>query len=420
MKYRLTESIQRRIMQELVGNDEFFKRWSGVLTPQHFKGESAERGKILQLILSEGKLHAPSFPMLEQMIQQESDRDTRKGLFDELEEIELCDKHLRRGELDDVAQQFVVNSKSLQAVEEQLKLIEEGRYAELGKPIERLIREGVGNSIVDDYFSLALNGGSDSLLSKRMATTWPSLNKYAFGGMGEEELWLVMGEMFKTHIMLHFCRAALLQSLGCFYATFEVKKTVLSARMTCLLTGCSLRDAVHEELWVLEALARQEKAFRAPFVLKEYPMHTITVDQLKSDVRLEEAKRNLKGDDTFKLVVVDYPDLMLAPKGSKTRFPTTDIYAALKRWAQEEGRRILVASQLTRTGQEQTTRGRNSVAEDKSKIDCSDATLSLNMTQEEYEQRLLRIFGVKFRVGTPHREVLLTWRPRSFKFVEID
>ena len=419
MKYNLNETTQRVILHQLCSDGAFCARWCMILKPDFFKAESEARSCIVGIIRKFFSEHwkKPGFSFVETEIQFLSN-NVQSLVEEELEEIEEVDHDFTDEELDIVVEEFVKNRSILTAMEMQIELIKERRYEDITVPLQTALRNRAVDSGMD-FFSEAVKPLLDVSVTftDRLPLIFPTINKYSYGGWGKEELWVIMGQEFKSHMLIHFALSGMLHGEDGVYVTFELSKDVILHRLTCLLTGCSLSQSINREPWVLDRLERVKHFIKGNLTVLQYPMHSMTIEEVRNRVATKEAQRG----SPFKWVCIDYPSLVLPSKTTNSHMlPLTQISGAIKRWGQEEGKRMVMASQLNREGQAAEKRGRNHVAEAKGVIDNSDAGLSLNGGEQDFKSRSLSIYLFKMRNGVPYKTIPLTWGGDSFRFKETD
>ncbi len=419
MKYSLNEDTQRAILNKLCASNLFCARWISQLEPQHFKAESEARSRILEIIKEyfDEKRKCPGFSFVQQEFQFLP--NNIRGLIEaEWEEVEEVDHDYSEDQLNSITEEFVLNRSILSAMEKQIDLVKSRDYSNVTAPLQRALRNRASDPGMDFFTQAQEEILEDSVVFQdRMPLIFPTINKYAYGGWGKTEVWVIMGQEFKSQMLLHFGFSGMLHGEDGCYVSFELDKEVILHRVTCMMTGCTLEQSIARERWVLEKLRRTRSFMEGNMTVLQYPMNTTTVGDLRNRVAVKEAERG----KPFSWVVVDYPALMLPTKGSDSnQLPLGQIVGDIKRWAQEEEKRVAIAAQLTREGQASSHRGRNHVAQDKSIIDNSDGVMSINMTEEEFKSGLLNIFISKMRNGTPYKNIPMTWGQKSFRFKETD
>jgi len=423
MRIKITERFERYFLQRLMEDDTVFVSHVQSVHSKYFDDENAYRGKICSLIREQWKDHGrrTTLDFMRELLSS-LDEPMSSDCLDELDEIEDVHLKLSTEEFDALVQNFIFARKLQEATHEQIQLLKDGKLDQVRDPILKVYEKRIvtsGDSGVD-YFNVDNRSQDFGELPPRMSTPFAVLNELLLGGIAIGEIWLIMGNVFKTQLLLQLAlHAATVCRVPTIYFTLEVDKFVLGHRADCMLTGYPLEFVIEAPQKIKKRLQLiQEWSGHTPFIIRQFPMRTATVGDLRNYVTQWEAINNKK----VGCVIIDYPDLLVPPKDTTSRqtLPTTEIYTQIGRWGQEQGVRMLVASQVTKEGGKAIITKRDGVAEDKQKVDISSAALTINMTEDEFRQGVMRLFIAKARNGTPFVEIPMRLCKPSYRFKEQD
>ncbi len=225
----------------------------------------------------------------------------------------------------------------------------------------------------------------------------------------------------KSWFITHCCKQALLQNWSAVIITLEMSERRYAARMlqsffsisrreaevkvTRLVTGKdgTLEDILREPIKRMtmrddgarsKLINRAKREFRrrAPFRIKEFATHMLTVPQLKAYLDGLERSEHFTPD----LICVDYPALMdIDPKN--LRVELSSIIAALRGIGVERNCAMVVVGQGNRESEKATLVTGAMAAEDISILATADTLLTYSQTKEEHDLGLARIFVEKAR-----------------------
>ena len=230
---------------------------------------------------------------------------------------------------------------------------------------------------------------------------------------GEIHVLIALAKAGKTWWLLNLARQALLQNYKVCHITLEMSEAKMSQRYVQNLFAIPKRPGVykHQE-FELDSLQRvmglkeidvdRRLSLEDPhikkhltgrinefgtklkrMVIKQFPMHTLTIPQLKAYLDTLEMTERFVPD----LLIMDYPDLMFW----EDRLQLGAIYKALRGIGVERNIGIAAVTQSNRGGVKSKTIDMDNVAEDFSKIATADCVMTYNQTDEEHALGLARL-----------------------------
>jgi len=235
----------------------------------------------------------------------------------------------------------------------------------------------------------------------------------------------------KSWFITHCCKQALLQKWSALIVTLEMSERRYGARMLQSFFSISRRhaevkvsrfvkgrhgldDLIQESLTrptmkddgikqTLMSRAKREFRRRAPFRIKEFPTHSLTITQLKAYLDGLERYEGFSPD----LICLDYPQLMdIDPKN--LRVELASIVAGLRGIAVERNCAVVIVGQGNRESEKATMVTGSMAAEDISVLATADTMLTYSQTPEEHSLGLARIFVEKARNEEAKQVILVT------------
>jgi len=417
-KLRFTETFERTLLRRLITKSSVFKKVEQI-KPEFFE-ESALRHQICALIREYARRNGgsqPSFNYLGDKCLQLSS-EISEDCLNELSEVEGIESDYTDSEFTELLNQFLISRQIQSTLLEAVDDLERGDYASIKTRIDTLY--GKQSSVSKgglNYFDISQRQLAALETPLRIPTPWPSVNHLMHGGLGYGELGMILGPSgtFKTQLLLHIMKGALVARCPVVYFSLEVAEHILANRIDSMFTGQPM-EVVRE--FPEDVEHRVKKIFhmlKTPLMLKQYPMRMASVSDLRAFVSdWQQAIGERVG-----MVIIDYPDLLAFPKDlPRNTFPTTEIFTQIRRWAVEDAIVTWVASQTTRASANKALIRKDDVADDTQKINISDVAITINMTEDEYSQRSVRLFFAKTRNSEPYIQVPLTFSKPGFNFRE--
>jgi replicative DNA helicase len=210
-------------------------------------------------------------------------------------------------------------------------------------------------------------------------------------GWGRGELASLMGgaKSGKSTALGCFASAAALAGFNVLLVSLEVSKEIIAERLDATLSRTPTHELTASLCEVEKRISSMsEKGGLGKFYIHEYPSGTLTPAELRRLIQ-----KYKSSSVKFDLIVVDYADIMLPD------FRTTDpiensksIYLALRAIAQEEGAAMLTATQTNREGMKSTVAKMTHVSDDINRARIVDLMISLNVTEEERSEGIMRLY----------------------------
>lgn len=214
--------------------------------------------------------------------------------------------------------------------------------------------------------------------------------------LGEQEglerggLTIAMGgaKAGKSMLLGDWAVAAARAGYNVLYTTHENSKEVASNRMDACIAGVTMQELRTKAAYVDARLEDFERCGAGKLCVHEFPMGAAKV----SDIRRLVKRYQSKGV-TFDLLVVDYADLLLPSyRTGEIREDSRLIYVELRALAQMENLACLTATQANRDGMKSSLLKSTDVAEDINRVRVADAFITINATEDEKKDNILRLY----------------------------
>lgn len=244
---------------------------------------------------------------------------------------------------------------------------------------------------------------------QRLATGIRELDDILGGGLvvGCEGIFIADSGGGKSMALNHVACSGLHEGLNVAYATLELPEDIIQARLISHVTNVEITRITDTDEGL--ELARSRWAKVAPIlgscVVKEFSPMATKVADITEWLARHESEAGLRVD----LLVVDYADKIVAPKGKDANEYTTGkvVYEGLRLWAKDNQRWLWTASQATRPKSDKKRKriDLGDVADSMHKVRVGDVVVTINPeTDEEGEQvTALSYFLAKNRLGLSRR-----------------
>lgn len=156
---------------------------------------------------------------------------------------------------------------------------------------------------------------------------------------------------------------------------------------------------------ILDFLNSKMDHFKQRFqlVVKQFPTGQLSIRGLEAYLDLLDSKSKFVPD----LICIDYPDLM-SIDSKNLRVDTGRLYRELRGIAVDRNLAIAAVSQSNKEGKKEKWINMENFAEDFSKAAISDAIITYNQTDLEYQLGLARLLVAKARDESRNRKILIS------------
>jgi len=180
----------------------------------------------------------------------------------------------------------------------------------------------------------------------------------------------------------------------------EMSEDKIAQRFDSIMTLIpqnKLKDPKHQ-LTVKERLDKFQEVFKGKLVIKEYPTLMASVNNIRSLLV------QLKNYHNFepKVVIIDYLELLRSTRDIQHEYQAQQrIAEELRGLAMEQDILVWTATQTNRQGRMKSIITDVELGDSYGKIRPCDFSMSLNQTEEEFDNGTMRVYIMKSRNGVP-------------------
>lgn len=409
MAYEFSENIQRGILYFLKSDKDFYLQIVNLVKPEFF--EFPSHAKIFTTIKAYyekyNKLPTDDF-ILQDLKSKIGARENVSDYQDEIIYVNNLDTSTVSNVdyMLDLVEGFAKKEAMKSAIAQSISLIKEDRIEE----VEALVRKALlTNRDVDtgqDYFD-DFSGRWDRIFNKKTEkkyrTILPSLNKSLEGGLGSKELAMVVAPpgVGKSLFLVNQSVHSLMEGRRVLYVSLEMSEDKIAQRFDSIMTlvpQVKLKELT-SQLNVKERLELFQKQFPgSKLVIKEFPTSQASINTIRNLLV------QLKNYDEFEpdLLVVDYLELMRPTRDIQQEYQAQQRVAEeLRGIAMENNFLIWTATQTNRQGRLVKIITDAELGDSYGKIRTCDFAISLNQSEEEFDEGRMRVYVIKSRNGRP-------------------
>ena len=228
---------------------------------------------------------------------------------------------------------------------------------------------------------------------KPITTGWGDIDKICGGGLGKQELGVVIAPTGagKSMVLVHLGAQAIQEGKTVVHYTLELQDTVVASRYDSCITGYPLSDLISFKEEIYESV----KDLEGRLIVKEYPTKSASTNTIRSHLTKLKKRGTVPG-----LLIVDYADLLRPVVIRKEkRAELESIYEELRALATEFECPIWTASQTNRSGLNAEVITMEQISEAFNKCFVADFIMSVSRTIEDKQNNTGKIFIAKNRNG---------------------
>jgi replicative DNA helicase len=222
------------------------------------------------------------------------------------------------------------------------------------------------------------------------------------GGLGSKELAMVVAPpgVGKSLYLVNQGVQALIDGHNVLYISLEMSEDKIAQRFDSIMTlvpQAKLKDPKHQ-LTVKERLDKFQTVFKGKLVIKEYPTLMASVNTIRS--LLVQLKNH--NDFVPQIIIIDYLELLRSTRDIQHEYQAQQrIAEELRGLAMEQDILIWTATQTNRQGRMRSIITDVELGDSYGKIRPCDFSMSLNQTEEEFDNGMMRVYIMKSRNGVP-------------------
>jgi len=409
MAYDFSENIQRGILYLLKSDKDFYLQIVNLVQPDYFEFPSHSKifSKVKEHYEKYGKLPTDDF-IIQDIKPTLGARENASDYEDELSYINNVDTSTvgNTEYMLDLVEGFAKKEAMKAAIADSISLIKENRIDE----VEALVRKALLiNRDIDtgqDYFS-DLIGRWDRTFNKKnevkYKTVLPSINKSLEGGLGAKEMAMVVAPpgVGKSLYLVNQGVHSMIEGRKVLYISLEMSEDKIAQRFDSIMTlvpQFKLKDPANQ-LTVKERLEIFQNEFSgSQLVIKEFPTGQASINTIRNLLV------QLKNYDEFEpdLLIVDYLELLRPTREIQQEYHAQQKTAEeLRGVAMEYNFLVWTATQTNRQGRMVKIITDAELGDSYGKIRTCDFAMSLNQSEEEFDEGKMRAYVIKSRNGRP-------------------
>ena len=409
MAYDFSDNIQRGILYFLKSDKDFYLQIVNLVKPDHFEYPSHARifTTVRNYYEKYGKLPTDEF-ILQDVKDKLGSRESVSDYDDELTYINGLDEAtISNSEyMLDIVETFAKKEAMKSAIAESISLVKEDRMEE----VEALVKEALLiHRDVDtgqDYFTdihMRWDRTFNEEKKEKYKTVLPSIDRSLEGGLGKKELAMVVAPpgVGKSLYLVNQGVQAMMEGQKVLYVSLEMSEDKIAQRfdsVTTLVPQFKLKDP-SSQLTVKERLEMFKERFPgSDLVIKEFPTGQASSNTVRNLLV------QLQNYDEFSpdLVIIDYLELLRPVRDIDKEYQAQQrIAEEIRGVAMEFNILVWTATQTNRQGRMVTVITDAELGDSYGKIRTCDFAMSLNQSEEEFDNGVMRAYVMKSRNGRP-------------------
>ena len=413
MAYDFSENIQRGILYLLKSNKDFYLQIINLVQPNYFEFPSHAKifTKVKEHYEKYSKLPTDDF-IIQDIKPTLGARESASDYEDELSYINNVDASTV-GNTDymlDLVEGFAKKEAMKSAIAESISLIKEDRIDEVEALVKRALLINRDVDTGQDYFE-DFAGRWDRIFNKKdeekYKTILPAINKSLEGGLGSKELAMVVAPpgVGKSLYLVNQGVHSMIEGRKVLYISLEMSEDKIAQRFDSIMTlvpQFKLKDPANQ-LTVKERLDMFKKEFPgSELVIKEFPTGQASINTIRNLLV------QLKNYDEFEpdLLIVDYLELLRPTREIQQEYHAQQKVAEeLRGVSMEYDFLVWTATQTNRQGRMVKVITDAELGDSYGKIRTCDFAMSLNQSEEEFDEGKIRGYVIKSRNGRPRFSV---------------
>jgi archaellum biogenesis ATPase FlaH len=405
MKYDFSDNIQRGIIFLAKYSKDFYLQICSLVKPEYFEYPiHSNFYKAIKDYYEEYHSIPKDLHLLECIKSFKGVSEDLSDYDDEIHRINTMDASCI-GHTDfflDLIEKFAQRAAMKDAITNSIGLLKDDRIGE----IETLVRDALSiNRNVDlghAYFSGVLERFERSLKDtkgNRFSLVFDTLNQELEGGLSAKELAMVVAPpgVGKSLYLVNQGVAALMQNKKVLYISLEMSEDKIAARFDSVMTLISQKNLKNSLGMLQKRLGLfNEKFPDSQLMIKEFPTGLANINDIRSLlVQLHNYEEFIPD-----VILVDYLELLRPTRDGLAEYQAQQrISEELRGLAVESNVLVWTATQTNRQGRAVKLITDSELADAYGKIRTCDYAISLNQSEEEFDDGQMRCYVMKSRNG---------------------
>jgi len=403
MAYSFSESIQRGILYLLKSNKDFYAQIVNLIQPEYFE-YPAHANIYIAVKKHYNKYH--KLPTDAFIIQDVKNLKQQKELLSDYE-----DELVRVNNLDtssfnnpdyylDLIETFAKQEAMKLAILDCVELVKEGRVEETENVVRKALTVSRDVNIGQDYFTDVLTRWKrvlDVNNKTKYRTFIPNLNSVLEGGLGSKELAMVVAPpgVGKSLFLVNQAVESLMEGRQVLYVSLEMSEDKIAQRFDSIMTLLPQGVLASQPKAIKERLDIFAKEFpKGKLIIKEFPTGQVTINAVQSLLV------QLKNYEDFEpdVLIIDYLELLRPTREGMQEYQAQQrIAEELRGLGVQHNLLVWTATQTNRQGRLVKLITDAELGDSYGKIRTCDFAVSLNQTEEEFDEGSMRLYVMKSR-----------------------
>tara|TARA_R110000737_G_scaffold342841_1_gene368106 strand:+ start:40 stop:1329 length:1290 start_codon:yes stop_codon:yes gene_type:complete len=409
MAYDFSDNIQRGIINLLKSDKDFYLQIVNLVKPEYF--EYPSHMKMFEVVEAHykkyHKLPTDDF-ILQDLKKKMGAKENFSDYSDEIAYINNLDSDATDNPsyLLDIIEGFAKKEEMKSAIAQSIELIRDDRTEEVEALVRKALLVSRDIDTGQDYFKdfgERFNRVFNSKETQKHKTVLGGLDTSLEGGLGDKELAMVVAPpgVGKSLYLVNQGVTAMTEGKKVLYISLEMSEDKIAQRFDSIMTLIPQKRLKDPSTQM--DLKTRFKAFKNAYpgsdlVIKEFPTSQGTVNTIRNLLV------QLKNYDEFvpDLLIVDYLELLRPTREIQQEHTAQQrIAEELRGVAMENNILCWTATQTNRMGRKVKVITDTELGDSYGKIRVCDFAISLNQTEEEYDEGTMRCYVMKSRNGSP-------------------
>jgi replicative DNA helicase len=404
MAYDFSENVQRGILYLAKYNKDFFSQITPLVKPEYFEFpvHSTIYNSIVEFHSKYQSIPCDDF-ILEVCKKNKDTKEDTSDYSDELILINRMDTSSIGNEdffLDEI-EIFARKEAMKEAITRSIEFIQTDDFERVEEEVRSALTVNRNVDLGQNYFDSITDRWIRTLDKNnedRFRTILPTLNRELEGGLSTKELAMVVAPpgVGKSIFLVNQGVHSLMEGRKVLYVSLEMSEDKIAQRFDSVMTLLGQRSLPMKQKVLQERLEVFKQNFPGgQLVIKEFPTGVASVSTIRS---LLSQLKNFEGF-TPDLLIVDYLEL-LGTNREGPEYQTQELLAReLRGIAVEHQMLVWTATQTNRQGTRVNVITDAELGDSYGKFRTVDYALSLNQTEEEFDEERMRCYVMKSRNG---------------------
>ena len=411
MPYHISDNTKRGCLYLLKKDIEFFSEIVPLLKSDYFDFPAYKNVFLGVKNYYDKYRKLPSDSVLPDFINASVSGASDEGIDYEntLAEINTIDKSCLgdREFLLDTVEEFARQKAMDCAVRKAMVILnEEGDIAEVEELVKNALLVNRNVDVGQDYFEevqARLLRSYQENNERKISTVFSTHDRHLEGGLASKELAMVVAPpgVGKSLYLVNQGAHAIYEGKNVLYVSLEMSQDKIAGRFDSVLTEIRNADLKkpHAQLKLKDRLREVKTKTNGRLIIKEFPTGASNVNQLRALL----VQLRLHKDFIPDLIIVDYLELLRPNRMIESEYQAQQrIAEELRGLAVEHKCLMWTASQTNRQARRVNIITDAELGDSYGKIRPADWVISLNQTQEEYDEGQMRVFVIKARDSKQH------------------